>query len=209
MPITSVVVICTRCGAAFQYLQHGCHRRSFCDACKMAAHRSAMEKVNSTDANKMAKLEYSRSPRGKEKKAQYNATPAARAQHKAYKKSPEGKLSQRRHWKSQAFLDTRRRYLQSDKGKANLARMRIIWRGGDSHAEYLSYKQEAFRDSLPCVKCGKPWVDGTRGATHEIDHIIPRKLGGTHNRDNLQVLCFQCHLAKTRTDKERMKCLCR
>ena len=32
-----------------------------------------------------------------------------------------------------------------------------------------------------------------------IDHIIPRRAGGTHHPDNLQVLCASCHARKTMT----------
>ena len=35
-----------------------------------------------------------------------------------------------------------------------------------------------------------------RPATH-VDHIVPRKRGGTDSVDNLQGLCASCHTAKT------------
>ena len=41
-----------------------------------------------------------------------------------------------------------------------------------------------------CQKCG---------STHDlnIDHIIPRRVGGSHHPDNLQLLCRSCHGYKT------------
>jgi hypothetical protein len=41
-----------------------------------------------------------------------------------------------------------------------------------------------------CAYCGTD-----EGEMH-IDHIIPRKAGGTHDLDNLQVLCKSCNLRK-------------
>jgi len=46
------------------------------------------------------------------------------------------------------------------------------------------------RDSYCCQQCGKD-----NGKLH-VDHIIPRRLGGTDNDDNLQVLCQNCNLSK-------------
>lgn len=44
------------------------------------------------------------------------------------------------------------------------------------------------RDDHTCQICGAM-------ATH-VDHIIPRRLGGTDSMDNLQALCKRCNLAK-------------
>jgi 5-methylcytosine-specific restriction enzyme A len=41
----------------------------------------------------------------------------------------------------------------------------------------------------PLCPCGSP-------AT-EVDHIVPRRAGGTHERSNLQGLCKGCHSRKT------------
>ena len=40
-----------------------------------------------------------------------------------------------------------------------------------------------------CRMCGAP-------AT-EVDHIVPKRLGGTDHPDNLQALCKRCHARKT------------
>jgi len=49
------------------------------------------------------------------------------------------------------------------------------------------------RDGWQCVKCGK------RGRL-ECDHVVPRQAGGSDNMDNLQTLCRNCHIAKTKED---------
>ena len=46
------------------------------------------------------------------------------------------------------------------------------------------------RDSYCCQQCGQD-----NGKLH-VDHIIPRRLGGTDSEDNLQVLCQKCNLSK-------------
>ena len=47
------------------------------------------------------------------------------------------------------------------------------------------------RDGRQCRYCGSD-----EEPLH-IDHIIPRKAGGTHDLDNLQVLCKSCNLRKS------------
>jgi 5-methylcytosine-specific restriction protein A len=45
-----------------------------------------------------------------------------------------------------------------------------------------------------CQACGWLLAPGTRW---EVDHILPRALGGRDAPDNLQVLCRTCHAGKT------------
>jgi len=68
-----------------------------------------------------------------------------------------------------------------------------IWMALDKldSRRYKEQRQRVFkRDGHVCAYCG---ID--EGEFH-IDHIIPRKAGGDHNMDNLQVLCKSCNLAK-------------
>lgn len=52
-------------------------------------------------------------------------------------------------------------------------------------------KAEAFkRDGYRCVMCSSPFQI-------ECDHKVNRSQGGTHDLSNLQVLCRECHYAKT------------
>lgn len=41
---------------------------------------------------------------------------------------------------------------------------------------------------------------GTMTRASEVDHIRPLSKGGTHARENLQVLCGTCHRQKTARD---------
>lgn len=45
-----------------------------------------------------------------------------------------------------------------------------------------------------CVVCGAPATD--------VDHILPKRLGGTDTRDNLQSLCHACHTRKTMRERQ-------
>ena len=61
---------------------------------------------------------------------------------------------------------------------------------------YRVHKQRVFdRDGRICRYCGSD-----EEPLH-IDHIIPRKLGGTHDLENLQVLCKMCNLKKSSKDE--------
>lgn len=56
---------------------------------------------------------------------------------------------------------------------------------------YRAQRERVFnRDGRSCAVCGTD-----QGEMH-IDHIIPRKVGGTHDLDNLRVLCKSCNLRK-------------
>lgn len=46
------------------------------------------------------------------------------------------------------------------------------------------------RDGYMCQQCGQ-----TEGKLH-VDHIVPRRLQGTDDLSNLQILCQKCNLSK-------------
>ena len=41
---------------------------------------------------------------------------------------------------------------------------------------------------------------GIVAAATDVDHIVPRRLGGANGRGNLQSLCHGCHSGKTRAE---------
>ncbi|WP_077067745.1 HNH endonuclease [Haloarcula rubripromontorii] len=49
------------------------------------------------------------------------------------------------------------------------------------------------RDNYQCTNCGKPQV---LAQSLDIDHIVPRGVGGSERISNLHTLCRQCHDAK-------------
>jgi 5-methylcytosine-specific restriction endonuclease McrA len=56
---------------------------------------------------------------------------------------------------------------------------------------YKAQRERVFaRDGRVCQVCGTD-----EGEMH-IDHIIPRKVGGGHELENLRVLCKSCNLRK-------------
>jgi 5-methylcytosine-specific restriction endonuclease McrA len=58
--------------------------------------------------------------------------------------------------------------------------------------KYRAHKERVFaRDGRTCRYCGSD-----EEPLH-IDHIISRKRGGTHELENLQVLCKPCNLRKS------------
>ena len=58
-----------------------------------------------------------------------------------------------------------------------------------------------------CIKCEKSYRKGDM----DIDHIIPKSLGGGNNRENLQCICKHCNRSKqadtseTNADLKRRK----
>jgi 5-methylcytosine-specific restriction endonuclease McrA len=61
--------------------------------------------------------------------------------------------------------------------------------------KYRTHKERVFaRDGRICKYCGND-------ENLQIDHIISRKNGGTHDMDNLQVLCRDCNLRKSSKDE--------
>jgi 5-methylcytosine-specific restriction endonuclease McrA len=48
-----------------------------------------------------------------------------------------------------------------------------------------------------CQKCLRPIAGKLRA---EFDHIVPLILGGPHRETNIQLLCNECHRAKTTLD---------
>ena len=64
-------------------------------------------------------------------------------------------------------------------------------------------KRASFLRRYPlCVRC--EGSNRTEAAT-VVDHIIPLHDGGTHDVENLQPLCRDCHAAKTATDLRKRR----
>jgi 5-methylcytosine-specific restriction endonuclease McrA len=61
----------------------------------------------------------------------------------------------------------------------------------------ITWQEIAIRDQWTCQLCGLPTPKELRGqkapSAPEIDHIVPVSKGGSHTRDNLQLLCRRCN----------------
>ena len=68
-------------------------------------------------------------------------------------------------------------------------------RGYASAAWLRTRKQVIARDGGICQMCGKPVSTGAGDA--QIDHIVPKRDGGTDALENLQLLHRSCHSKKT------------
>lgn len=87
---------------------------------------------------------------------------------------------------------------QPDRPRLVVAQQAHDERRGSSTQRGYGYAWQQFRKqylaSHPlCVRCGRPGRD--------VDHRIPRRLGGGDDESNLQTLCGSCH--KSKTAKER------
>lgn len=71
------------------------------------------------------------------------------------------------------------------------ARGSVIERGYG--AGWRRIRERVLSDEPFCRRCG---VEGV-----EVDHIVPRSLGGADDRQNLQTLCTACHNRKTAEER--------
>ena len=65
--------------------------------------------------------------------------------------------------------------------------------------EGIRLREQMYIDKPFCAYCCVPFGHH-KIAT--IDHIIPRAMGGNNARENLQLLCKNCHLAKSRIEQQ-------
>ena len=86
------------------------------------------------------------------------------------------------------------RYIQQPHVKE---RRRLAMRlRGSGVGKYRAFLMD--RDGYFCQQCKALVSDDMkcRGMTAHVDHIIPKARGGVDDVANLQVLCYQCNIAK-------------
>lgn len=97
-------------------------------------------------------------------------------------------------WKIKRFCS-----LVCQKRARSLRRSKVFYeecRIGGGYRAYLALKFELiWIEKWPCVECGQ-----SDPLLLEVDHIVPRFVGGTNDRANLQVLCIRHHRIKTAKD---------
>ena len=96
-------------------------------------------------------------------------------------------------WKYQSW------WLFARKGYRFLAKEISPWRNRQLSSGYLSgsKKYQVLKNAkFRCLLCG---ISASE-APLTVDHIVPRKLGGSDDLSNLQALCHQCNSRKQATD---------
>lgn len=74
------------------------------------------------------------------------------------------------------------------------------WIGkNDNTATPPRVKTRIYIDAEGHCKCCTRFIDGS-ALVAEYDHVIPLILGGKNRETNLQLLCSECHAAKTKRD---------
>lgn len=73
------------------------------------------------------------------------------------------------------------------------------WRGKTDDAAIPARVQDRVsqKSNDCCQTCCRPVTGKLRA---EFDHVIPLIIGGKHCESNLQLLCHECHKAKTALD---------
>lgn len=127
-----------------------------------------------------------------------------------YRLTEKGQATIRRYHATEKYRDYQKRYSASRNGRERTARylagsrgqeyLRRRWRRYEDRypdsPEYCKHRYDMlYIKRLPCTTCGED--DELR---LQVDHVIPRAAGGSHDRENLQVLCVDCHKIKTAVD---------
>lgn len=73
-----------------------------------------------------------------------------------------------------------------------------MWENPSRGAPHRLRKEVLRRDGNRCVQCGNT-------NRLEVDHIINIANGGTHNLDNLQTLCADCHREKSQQEARQAR----
>ena len=141
---------------------------------------------------------------------------------------PEGKAKARASGKlwdannRDKVRDIKRKYKQSDKGRAADAR----YKAGEAYRA-ARHRKDALRrwrrynngsmlvdagihwtkvaerqGSMACSVCGRICIPrgADKGLWPTVDHIVPLVAGGTHTWANVRLLCMRCNSAKTAQD---------
>jgi len=135
-----------------------------------------------------------------------------REHHKIYYIRHPEKLVERRHryrateTYKQHHRDHMTRYSRTAAGKLTSAKGMAQRRCQDPDQYIHWFDRLLLKQGSQCAKCGRPYR-----RSHELDHITPLALGrllgltGLDRRENLQVLCKDCHKEKTREDNHRIQ----
>jgi 5-methylcytosine-specific restriction protein A len=61
----------------------------------------------------------------------------------------------------------------------------------------ITFERDVLRRFVVCAQCGDRL---RKRSDYQLDHEIPREIGGKHAVENVRPLCIDCHKAKTALD---------
>lgn len=74
-----------------------------------------------------------------------------------------------------------------------------------NHVVIKSLIVASLKSGFKCPDCGEVMELNGRSVNHpktcSLDHIIPRWIGGTHDVENLRIVCYQCNQKKGRDER--------
>ena len=78
----------------------------------------------------------------------------------------------------------------------------MAWGKGDAkrirgHAWMRIRHRIQVRDKYRCQTCLRAGRHAPPDPSNEVDHVVPLCQGGTNRDDNLEIICSECHIAKT------------
>lgn len=117
---------------------------------------------------------------------QYTCKQCQKVRMATYFKTPVARKSKQRN--SQRFRDSLTDLDKAARGSARCARDRSSLSSADLYGG--STYTEACAMTIPFAE-ERLRLEAETGVAHEIDHIIPIAAGGTHTKENLQVLTAQ------------------
>lgn len=149
--------------------------------------REAQQRYQTSEAGKATSKRYWRSPKGIAKNEEPQRNEGRKEYFAKYLHSEVRYESLKKYNDSQKRKDALVRFNASETGKACRLRQSHARRGyGKIPIEVC---KAVIHEEPNCRYCGLP--------SEETDHILPLIDNGTHDRENLQRLCENCHKAKT------------
>ncbi len=198
--------ICKNCEQEFEADNN---LKLYCPPCKLIKTKERLKRYTQSDKFKMNQRKYRQSEKGKvadlKKDRRYKASEHGKLAMSAYRISNHERINVRRaEWRSTPNgIASENRYRASKNNRLIHVRAKSGKRCQYPTVYTTTFERWMFEEGRHCSNCGVAW-----SMSHELDHVISLGYGrliGIDNLDypwNLQVLCKQCHIKKSVSDRK-------